>query len=121
MSSTSRHHLNAAVLCGTITDEPTLRSLPAGTSVAQFDVAIRRTDDAVVESVPVAWYEPSPGELAPLAAGLEVVVVGRVRRRFFRSGGATQSRTEVVADRCVPARRAKTVRSLLAAVADALS
>ena len=32
------------------------------------------------------------------------VVVGRVRRRFFRAGGVTQSRTEVVADRGRPAR-----------------
>jgi hypothetical protein len=30
------------------------------------------------------------------------VVVGRVRRRFFRAGPGTQSRTEVVAENVVP-------------------
>jgi single-strand DNA-binding protein len=44
-----------------------------------------------------------------------VVVVGSVRRRFFRVGGATQSRTEVVADRVVAARRAREVRRMLGA------
>jgi single-strand DNA-binding protein len=37
--------------------------------------------------------------------------VGRVRRRFFRAGGTTQSRTEVVADSVVPARQAKRARA----------
>ncbi len=45
-------------------------------------------------------------------------MVGRIRRRFFRSGGATQSRTEVVVATAVPTRRAATaeraVRSALA-------
>ena len=34
-------------------------------------------------------------------------MVGRVRRRFFRAGGVTQSRTEVVADEVVPTRLAQ--------------
>jgi single-strand DNA-binding protein len=50
-----------------------------------------------------------------------VAVVGRVERRFFRSGGATQSRTELIAERVVPARRSKTVRSLLAQAAELLT
>ena len=29
-------------------------------------------------------------------------MVGRVRRRFFRVGGSTQSRTEVVAEKVLP-------------------
>ncbi len=48
----------------------------------------------------------------------EVVVVGRVRRRWFRSGGATQSRTEVVAEGVVPRRAGKRVAKL---VGDALT
>ena len=47
----------------------------------------------------------------------EVVVAGRVRRRWFRSGGATQSRTEVVAVEVLPARSTKRVAKL---VGDAL-
>ncbi|MET0577799.1 MAG: hypothetical protein ABW122_04015, partial [Ilumatobacteraceae bacterium] len=43
-------------------------------------------------------------------------VIGSVRRRFFRAGGSTQSRTEVVAERAVAARRGKEVRRMLDAV-----
>ena len=42
-----------------------------------------------------------------------MVVTGRVRRRFFRTGGGTQSRTEVVADAVVNARHAKRVNAAL--------
>jgi single-strand DNA-binding protein len=44
-----------------------------------------------------------------------VVVVGRVRRRFFHAGGATQSRTEVVAETVLPAGQAKRVATALRA------
>ncbi|WP_394930575.1 hypothetical protein, partial [uncultured Ilumatobacter sp.] len=67
--------------------------------------------------VPVAWRNPSAAAVGALVAGEEVVVTGRVQRRFFRSGGLTQTRTELVAERCLPARRTKSVRSLLAAAA----
>ena len=47
--------------------------------------------------------------------GAETAVV---RRRFFRAGGSTQSRTEVVADKVIPVRRAKAAER---AVAEALA
>jgi single-strand DNA-binding protein len=48
-----------------------------------------------------------------------VVVVGHVHRRYFRSGGATQSRTEVVVREVLPARqRAKVARALARAADD---
>jgi hypothetical protein len=37
------------------------------------------------------------------------VVLGRVRRRFFRAGERLQSRTEVVVQRAAPLRRAARV------------
>jgi hypothetical protein len=37
-------------------------------------------------------------------------VTGRVRRRFYRAGGATRSRTEVVADAVVAAADGRRVR-----------
>jgi single-strand DNA-binding protein len=47
-------------------------------------------------------------------------VLGRVRRRFFRAGGSTQSRTEVVVSAAVPTRRpaaaGKALRAALEAV-----
>jgi len=85
----------------------------------QFDVSTRLDvgEKATKVSVPVSWVDPPPKGLEPLEEGLEVVVVGTVRRRFFRSGGSTQSRTEVVVDSVVPARRAKQAQSLIAATA----
>jgi len=64
--------------------------------------------------VPVVWFE-APARAAELAVDEQVVVVGRVRRRFFRAGGGTQSRTEVVADVVVAARQARRARSALEA------
>ena len=52
--------------------------------------------------------------------GAEVVVVGRVRRRFFRAGGATASRTEVVADRMISVRSGARCRELLGRAIDRL-
>ncbi len=60
-----------------------------------LDVTVR-SDEGPAESVPVAWFE-APAAADGGTVGDEVVVVGRVRRRFFRAGGATASRTEVVA------------------------
>jgi single-strand DNA-binding protein len=104
---------NLVVLRGTLVAEARLRELLSGSAVAQFDVTTR--DDTGTQSVPVAWFEPPPS-VAELEAGAELVVVGSVRRRFFRAGGATQSRTEVVAEKVVPARRGRDVRRALDAV-----
>ncbi len=102
--------MNIAVIRGSLSRDPELRSLPSGDRVANYEVTVR--DQSPAESVPVVWIEPTKGWDA-LAAGDEVVLTGRVRRRFFRTAGGTASRTEVVADRVVPARQAKRVQTLL--------
>ena len=112
---------NLAVLQGTVTNDPSARELVGGTLVVQFDMATSTAGDRERAAVPIAWHDPSHSGRQAVVAGAEVVVVGTVRRRFFRSGGATQSRTEVVADRVVPATRAKTVASMLASVAAELA
>jgi single-strand DNA-binding protein len=116
-------NINLAVVHGTIINDAVVRALPAGTEVAQFDVStsVEREGRTVNASVPVALHEPSSAVLATLVSGADVAVIGRVERRFFRSGGATQSRTELVAERVVPARRAKTVRSMFAQAAELLT
>jgi len=45
-----------------------------------------------------------------------VVVVGVVRRRFFRAGGATQSRTEVLAEKVVRTSRTRAAQKLIEGV-----
>jgi single-strand DNA-binding protein len=106
---------NLVVLAGTVTNEPSRRSLSSGGDVVNFDLATRV--DGGTASVPIAWHDPRDTALASFDVGDEVIVVGSVRRRFFRVGGQTQSRTEVVVDTLVPARRTKSVRSALAAAA----
>ena len=110
---------NLAVLTGAVANEPTRRSLRSGVDVVNFDLATPLGGEAV--SVPVAWHDPRDATLASIEVGDIVVVVGTVRRRFFRVGGQTQSRTEVVVDTLVPARRTKSARSTLAAAAAAIT
>lgn len=101
---------NLVVLRGTLAGDPRTRELPSGSVITQFDITTR--DDGGTQSVPVAWFD-APATGRDLAAGTDVVVVGSVRRRFFKAAGATQSRTEVVAERIVAARRGREVQRLL--------
>jgi single-strand DNA-binding protein len=116
-------HDNLAVVRGAISNEPQRRELPSGGAVVQFDVTTRLFPDGrpVSVSVPIAWNDPPAAAIGAIAAGAEVVVVGTVRRRFFRVGGATQSRTEVVAESVLPARRRKQVAAELRRAAERLS
>jgi single-strand DNA-binding protein len=95
--------MNIVVLSGSLLSVPTCREQPSGTCIWALDVVTQLEEPtasaAGVEhqrvSVPVVW---SCDAVPPSwAAATEVVVAGVVRRRFFRTGGATQSRTEVVA------------------------
>jgi single-strand DNA-binding protein len=116
---------NIAVLRGEISTAPTVRELPAGGVVVNFDVATSAPGAGRgTGRVPVAWPDPPVSARRGVDVGTTVVVVGSVRRRFFRSGGVTQSRTEVVAAEVVRVRRGVAVRTLLestAAAVDALA
>jgi len=121
-SDVNRPPANLVVLRGAVRGDPMSRTLPAGGVVVQFDVlSAVEADGAVANtSVPVAWNDPPTKLLESVVDGAELIVVGRVQRRFFRVGGATQSRTEVVAESVIPARRRKQVDAALGAVVDRL-
>jgi single-strand DNA-binding protein len=108
---------NLVVLRGALVAEPRQRELPSGSVILQFDVTTR--DEAGTQTVPVAWSDP-PAAAAQLEPGAELVVVGSVHRRFFRAGGSTQSRTEVVAAKVVPARRGREAKRAIEAACRAL-
>ena len=111
---------NVVVLRGTLSRDADWRTLPSGDQVVSCDVTVAAAGGGQrAESVPVSWFDP-PARAFALAAGDEVVVVGRVRRRFFRAGGVTASRTEVVAHRVVPARSRSRVRTALDSVLSVL-
>jgi hypothetical protein len=109
--------MNIALLRGTLSSDPATRTLPSGTGLVQYEVTTDDPGTGTAASAPVVWLDP-PARLPRVAKGDEVVVVGHVRRRFFRTAsGITASRTEVVADKVVPARPAARVERLLDAVA----
>jgi single-strand DNA-binding protein len=109
---------NITVLVGNLGRAPEVRTLPSGDRVLALELSIRPLG-AAAESVPIAWYDP-PQPAVLWIAGEELLVVGRTRRRFFRAGGITQSRTEVVATSVVPTRRSAAARRALVGALDLL-
>ena len=106
---------NVVLLQGRVSSEPRLRELPSGSAVVNLEVTT--LIDEVSVSVPVVL----DGGTVDCAAGDDVLVVGHVRRRFFRAGGATQSRTEVVASAVVRASRTRSAQKLMAGLVAMLS
>lgn len=96
--------MNLTILRGTLSRAPEPRELTTGVVVG-YDVTIP-TDGAKADSVPVVWHDP-PASAYRLDRGDEVLVVGCVRRRFFRSAGAVATRTEVVAGTVLKTTQAK--------------
>ncbi|CAN5531173.1 hypothetical protein BH18ACT1_BH18ACT1_18180 [soil metagenome] len=103
--------MNVCILRGRLLRPPEQRVLPGGRCLVTYELSVARAD-APAEPVPVVWESP-PASVLDLEVEAEVVVVGRVRRRKFRSGGSSQSRTEVVADAVLPARSAKRAARLV--------
>jgi single-strand DNA-binding protein len=95
--------LNIVLLSGHLSRDPEEVPLESGDVLIRYEVTVPRPDERA-ETVPVVAVSP-PAAARGLEAGDEVVVSGRVRRRFWSAGGATRSRVEVVATEVVPARR----------------
>lgn len=106
---------NVVLLRGTLSSEPVVRVLPSGTTVTQVDVTTEVAGRAT--HVPVVVHD----RVVKVVKGDVVVVTGHVSRRFFRAGGVTQSRTEVVADGLVRATRRRTVERLVTAASAAIT
>ena len=105
----SAEALNVAVVRGVVSSDPKVRPLPSGDTVTNVEVTIRLATGSV--SVPVVVHSAA----VSVGEGDEVVVTGHVARRYFRAGGVTQSRTELIADHVIKATRTKTVDKALAA------
>ena len=86
---------NVAIVRGACSSPPELRVLPSKQRLAQIQVTTRVDGRAM--SVPVSVIDP-PAWLEELDTGDELVVLGAVRRRFFRAGGTTASRVEIEAE-----------------------
>jgi single-strand DNA-binding protein len=102
--------MNVVILNGVLSRAAERRTLPSGDTLVAYEVTTR-DEDGRADSVPVSWSPPEGKGMYD--AGEAVVVTGRVRRRFYRAGGATQSRTEVVADAVVRVSDTRRVQRLL--------
>jgi single-strand DNA-binding protein len=110
--------MNLVALIGRLARPAEERTLPSGDRMVSYQLTVPRPD-ARAETVPVVWFE-APAHAVDHDVDAELVVIGRVRRRFFHAGGL-QSRTEVVADAVVPRRQAKRARALLERAAQELA
>jgi hypothetical protein len=81
--------LSLSIVHGVVAAPPSIREV-AGQPTIEIDVK-SRTMSGVSVSVSVV----KTGDLPIVMMGDSVFVVGVTRRRFFRSGGATVTRTEV--------------------------
>ena len=90
-------HWSVSLIVGRVMAPPVTRSTSVG-DMTEIDLRSAQFQSDAIVSVSVV----GAAELfADLGEGSEVLVVGTARRRFFRSGGATVSRTEVLATRIV--------------------
>ena len=108
--------MNFVILRGHLSSEPQERVLASGSVL--WSLELTTPTDQGAWSVPVAWFDPPSS--VPFGAGDEVVVVGAVRRRFFRGAAGTQSRTEVVASEIVAASARRKVDRMLQRQVDRL-
>jgi hypothetical protein len=107
---------NVVVLQGRLSRPVSERVLPSGDRLATLDLTVPGPSGEASpksDSVPLAWFG-APTWVLDLEPGTDLVVLGRVRRRFFRAGQQLQSRTEVVVEGAAPVRRAARVGELLA-------
>ena len=105
--------MNVVTVVGRLARPAEERWLRSGDRLVSYEVTVRREGQRA-ETVPVVWFG-APASASDHDVDDKVLVVGRIRRRFFRAGGRTESRTEVVADTVVAARHVKRARAALAA------
>ncbi len=88
--------VNLSVVCGPCSSAPEIRVLESGTRLATLSVRCPAGGERAT-SVPVTVWDP-PAWVDALEPGESVVVVGRLRRRFYQRAGGVGSRVDVEAE-----------------------
>ena len=101
--------MNLVVLEGTVNETPSRFQAANGQEWESFDL-ITVDDEGKRETIRVSRQVSSRGVV--LVGEESVTVVGQVRRRFFRAGGAVRSSTDVRAESLVLSRRKKSAERL---------
>ena len=90
--------VNVVVLAGTIAADPVERRMPSGEECTEIRLSVPEPGRRLLPLPVVAWHaEVGKKHLRELRQGDEVLVFGRLIRRFYRSGAGARSLTEVVA------------------------
>jgi single-stranded DNA-binding protein len=120
-STTTIPAVNVAVLCGACSAPAEVRVLESGTRLATLAVRCPAGSgaDERATSVPVTVWDP-PAWIESLEAGDAVVVVGRVRRRFYQRPGGVGSRVDLEADVIGRARDRRRIEAVLRRTYEAL-
>lgn len=108
--------MNVVFLQGRLSSDPVLRELSSGSRLLSLEVSTET--DAGTANVPVAWFDPPT--IPDWGAGVDVVVRGFVKRRFYRGPSGTQSRTEVVATEVCEVTKRRQAQRLLEHAVSAL-
>jgi len=111
---------NIVVLQGRLSRPPGERELPSGDSLAALELSVPAPPGGRADSVPLVWFDP-PAWVGRLDTGAELVVLGRVRRRFFRNGAGLASRTEVIVEAAAPLRQPARVAAIVKRALSTLS
>jgi single-strand DNA-binding protein len=90
--------VNVVVLAGTVAADPVERQLPSGDAVTEIRLSVPETGKRLLP-LPVAVWHKTVGKrtVQEIGKGDEVLVMGQLARRFYRSGAGARSLTEVVA------------------------
>jgi len=90
--------VNVVVLAGTIAADPVERRMPSGEECTEIRLSVPEPGRRLLPLPVVAWHaEVGKKRLKGLRKDDEVLVYGRLVRRFYRSGAGARSLTEVVA------------------------
>lgn len=104
--------MNIVILTGQLSSAPRQLELPSGAARCTLELSCPAADGRTL-GVPISWDRVAPLDWD---AGTRLAVAGVVRRRFFRAGGITQSRTEVEAVAVVEVTARRPERRALAQV-----
>jgi hypothetical protein len=113
--------VNLGVLCGPCSTVPEVRVLESGTRLATLAVRCPAgpAADERATSVPVTVWNP-PAWVDTLEAGEVIVVVGRLRRRFYQRPGGVGSRVDLEAEYVGRARDRRRIDAALRRALEAL-
>jgi single-stranded DNA-binding protein len=90
--------VNVVVLAGTIAADPVERRMPSGEECTEIRLSVPEPGRRLLPLPVVAWHaEVGKKRLKGLRKDEEVLVYGRLVRRFYRSGAGARSLAEVVA------------------------